>query len=144
MNKYDSHTRRFVQAFAFRNLHQAGVVWSVRDAAGRTILHADNVLIKNAKFVVQKGGQARVRATRQKEIHAGVKGELVVDPLEIAKVMPLMGAAAPQAFYNPYKNDTFVNFSNEVMTEADWVLLTSDNGKSVVKFVRGVRSLMVK
>lgn len=142
---YNSHQRRNLNVFVFRNLHQPGVVWSVRDDEGHTILHADNILVKNAKFVVQKGGQARVRLTRQKEIHAGVKGEVVVDPVQIAKIMPLMGAAAPQAFYNPYKNDTFVNFSNEELTEADWVLLTSTpEGKSAVKFVRGVRSLMVE
>lgn len=142
-SKYDSFSRRFLDGFVFRNLHQKGVVWSVR-VDGKTVLHTPHVLIKNARFVVQKGGQARVRATRQKEIHAGVRGEVVVDPFEIAKVMKLMGAAAPQAFYNPYKNDTFVNFSNEEMTEADWVLLTSsDDGKSVVKFVRGIRSQMV-
>lgn len=142
-SKYDSFSRRFLDGFVFRNLHQKGVVWSVR-VDGKTVMHAPHILIKNARFVVQKGGQARVRATRQKEIHAGVRGEVVVDPFEIAKVMKLMGAAAPQAFYNPYKNDTFVNFSNEELKEADWVLLTSsDDGKSVVKFVRGIRSQMV-
>lgn len=142
MSKFNSFERRFVKAFAFRNLHQPGVVWSVRDGNGRTILHSENILIKNAKFVVQKGGQALVRRTRRKEIHAGVRGELVVDPVEARTMVdriqnPHTGCC--RAYYNPYANDTFVDAAGEPVTDAECVLLTKGNdGKSQVLFLKVV------
>lgn len=130
---YNSHAWRHLEVFAFRNLHQKGVVWSVRDAEGHTILHTSNLLIRDAKFVVQKGGQARVRKTRQKEIHAGVRGTLVVDPAQMGVAKQLTETGC-RAFYNPYVNDTFVDSGGNMLEKASHVYLTSLDGKSCVLF----------
>ena len=135
-NKYNSRTKRFLNGFVFRNLHQPGVVWSVRDTSGHTVLHSGNILVRNAKFIVQKGGQARVRKFKQKEVHAGVKGEIIVDAAAICQIYStmIMGDSF-QAFYNPYVNDTFVDAANNVMETAAWVLLTERNSRSCVLFL---------
>jgi len=140
MKKFNSFERRFVKAFVFRNLHQPGVVWSVRDGNGHTILHSENVLIKNAKFVVQKGGQAQVRRTRRKAVHAGVRGELVVDPVEARTLFDrIQNSGCCRAYYNPYVNDTFVDAAGEPLVDAECVLLTKGHdGKSQVLFLKVV------
>ena len=136
MKKVNSHERRYFRGFVFRNLHQKGVVWSVRDSAGHTVFHADNVLIKNAKFVVQKGGQAKVRATRCKFVHAGVRGEIVVDPIESNSLVGALRCPHTgllRAYYNPYTTDTFVDSAGSPLSEASAVMLTHDaDGKSLV------------
>lgn len=133
MKKHNSHERRHLMGFVFRNLHQKGVVWSVRDSAGHTIFHADNILIKNAKFVVQKGGQAKVRVTRCKVVHAGVKGEIIVDPLIAGALTSVIFVNGRMAYYNPYKTDTFVDSAGSPLSEASAVMLTHDaDGKSLV------------
>lgn len=132
---YNSHQWRDLKVFVFRNLHQDGVVWSVRDAKGHTILHTQNILIEDAKFIVQKGGQARVRLTRQKEVHAGIRGNIVVDPMKMG-VVKTMCENGCRAFYNPYQNDTFVDVGGNALETAKFVYLTSSSdGKSQVLFL---------
>lgn len=55
------------------NLHKHQ--YSIR-SKGRVIMHADKVMLRDAKFVVQPAGRERVLATGQKSIHAFVRGEL--------------------------------------------------------------------
>jgi len=64
--------RRSLKGFAFRNLHQKGVTYSIRNTEGKTILHTYGVLIKDAEFVVSASGRERVRSTGKKTVHAGV------------------------------------------------------------------------
>jgi hypothetical protein len=128
---------RYLNGFIYRNLHQPGVVYSVKDnKTGLVALHSENIVVKNAKFVVQKGGQEKVRTLKRKQVHAGVKGDIVVDPVELATLLPKLQQSTKQARYNPYQNDTFVNENNEVLSHADYVLLTSSiEGKSLVLVV---------
>lgn len=126
---------RVLQAFVYRNLHQAGVCYSVKDrTTGKVAMHSNNLVVSRANFIVQKGGQEKVRQLKRKQVHAGVVGDLVVDPIELAKVLPAL-QSAPKARYNPYQNDTFVSDNNEPLTKADYVLLTSEDGKSSVRFI---------
>jgi hypothetical protein len=126
---------KILQAFVYRNLHQAGVCYSVKDrSTGKVAMHSNNLVVSRANFIVQKGGQAKVRQLGRKQVHAGVVGDLVVDPIELAKVLPEL-QSAPKAHYNPYQNDTFVSETNEPLTKADYVLLTSENGKSSVRYI---------
>jgi hypothetical protein len=57
------------------NLHKG--CWSVMDAGTRKVIgHAMQILIREASFSVSETGRERVRATRRKEVHAFVIGEI--------------------------------------------------------------------
>jgi len=120
--------------FVFRNLHHKGVVWSVRNKEGITIVHSNSVLIRNAKFVVQPAGRDKVRLNKKKTVHAGVKGEMVVDPVESSYVIAKFDQKKT-AYYNPYTVDTFVDIDGKPLLHADYVLLTSDGTKSKVIYM---------
>jgi len=126
--------RREVQGFIFRNLHHKGVVYSVRNSEGKTIAHSNSVLMRNAKFIVQPAGLARVRREKKKFVHAGVRGEVVLDPIEAANIIKNMDQSKT-AYYNPYKTDHFVDIENNKLDKADYVLLTSDGDKSKVIYL---------
>ena len=55
------------------NLHKK--CWSIRQA-GKPVVHSDFVEIKEPQFVVQQGGNARVRREKRKNVHAFVRGYL--------------------------------------------------------------------
>ena len=95
-------------------------------------MHSENVLVKNARFVVQPAGRDKVRATKCKTVHAGIRGELVTDPFEAAKLMGSVGVKT--AHYNPYTTDSFVGVDGEKLESASVVLLTSVDGKPRVFF----------
>ena len=58
------------------NLHKK--VWSVQDVkSGRVIAHRQFITIRDAKFVVRKGGQKRVREEGKKNVHAFAVGYLM-------------------------------------------------------------------
>jgi hypothetical protein len=105
----------------------------VRSSEGLTILHSENVLVKNARFVVQPGGRDKVRATRRKTVHAGIRGEVVTDPYEAASLLDKVDRGN-NAYYNPYTTDHFVGVNGEKLDTAGVVLLTSENGKPRVFF----------
>lgn len=127
------HQRRVFKGFAFRNLHQDGVTYSVRNSKGQTLLHTYGVLIKDAEFVVQAGGREKVRSTGKKTVHAGVRGEIVTDPVEIANITTQFNQNN-SAYYNPYKVDSFVKPDGEPIHSAKYVFLTSKEGKPRVLF----------
>lgn len=123
--------RRVLTGRAFRNLHHAGVVYSVRGSEGRTILHSENILIADALFVIQKGTQAAVRKKGKKQVHAFVQGRLIIDPMEAEKIMPLVRKSKETAYYNPFKTDGFVDRAGKPLKGAGFVYLTNDGkGKS--------------
>jgi hypothetical protein len=112
--KYNAHERRDMRVEVFRNLHQEGVVWSVRVEVdpGRwlTLAHSENVLVKDAEFVVQPAGHQKVIDTQAKDIHAFVRGTLVVDPVEARRHLHRFARQKPvQVYYNPYRVDKFVD-----------------------------------
>ena len=90
----------------YRNLHRK--CWSIKEG-NKPVMHADLLTVVNPSFVVQPGGQARVRREKKKYVHAFIKGELN------RRVMPSIGNTAVtgrRITYNPYKHDTFVWASN--------------------------------
>jgi hypothetical protein len=83
------------------------------------IQHALTLNLKDARFVIQKGGQARVRREGKKYVHAFVVGTLTDE-----QVKTHLGIT-----YNPYVNDTFVvRGNNAPISKANAVQFT-DNGK---------------
>lgn len=130
---------RKLQGFVYRNLHfKDRVVYSIRDTKGITIAHSECILIRHAKFVVQEKGRDKVRRNKQKNVHAGVKGEIVIDPFQASYITTNSIKQHDNiiAYYNPYETDSFIDINTkEKLLKADYVLLTSNNGKSRVHYV---------
>ena len=81
---------------------------SVRSAeTGLVINHADIVALDNAKFHVQPAGRAKVRREKRKNVHA-------YDSWQLCRPAgDLEGYSLDRAYYNPYKNEFFVNDKGE-------------------------------
>lgn len=71
--------RRSKPVEVYRNLHRAGVCYSVRQF-GRVVAHADSVELLDAAFVVNAAGHARAVRTGQRNVHAWVRGFLATSP----------------------------------------------------------------
>lgn len=97
------------------NLHKS--MWSVRHK-GKVIQHRSDVHIKDAQFVVQPAGRAKVTKTRRKNVHAFVRGQLSV---------PFITQGFERVRYNPYKFKTFVDAKTESpLATSDMVYLDSE------------------
>ena len=103
------------------NLHKDK--FSVRDK-GRVQRHADAVLMRNVKFVVQPAGRAKVLLEQKKNVHAFVRGEVTnndgISPLDWP---------SERVKYNPYNNMTFVSYGTGMpIYEADlaWMVIHND------------------
>ena len=60
------------------NLHSK--IWSVQDCkSGLVIDHVNHLSLEQAKFIVRKGGQKRVRTEGKKNVHAFAVGYLATD-----------------------------------------------------------------
>ena len=84
----------------YRNLTRE--CWSIQEKTSkgwRVIGHQHHLILKDARFIVSKAGQARVRREGKKYVHAYVEGELVS-----AIERPKSGRTIR---YNPYFSDTF-------------------------------------
>lgn len=88
------------------NLHKdcySVLDWEPRSRKkGRLVCHLSELMLKDAKFVVQPSGNKRVRDEKRKNVHAFIEGEWH----EYAKrsTFVMMGKVR----YNPYKNVAFV------------------------------------
>ena len=87
--------------------------WSVRDVkTGKVIDHTNQIYIKDAELVVRPAGRARVLKTRQKNVHAFVRGYI---DLESGKNNEGCFWRSPNLWlvkYNPYSNESFVVHAN--------------------------------
>lgn len=92
-----------MRVFVYFNLHRK--CWSVKalegPRKGRVIHHMDRLALDLVEFRVSAAGRARVLRERKKHVHAGVVGELRND-------IPTITGWWEQAYYNPYKVETFV------------------------------------
>ncbi|MEF8794321.1 hypothetical protein [Thiohalorhabdus sp.] len=68
-----------MRSFVYWNIHKKK--WSVKalegDWKGKVIAHAPTIRLDNVRFCVQEGGRDRVLKDGQKNVHAGVVGDLV-------------------------------------------------------------------
>ena len=108
------------------NLHSK--IWSVQDVkSGRVCDHVQHISLTDAKFVVRKGGQKRVREEGKKNVHAFAVGyvaeEQVTASQGSARDLQLMFKVRSyhwhRVTYNPYKHDYFMLGEEEV--PRDWV-----------------------
>ena len=100
------------RSYVYYNLQRH--VWSERQA-GLVVGHPEFIWMQNARFLVGKAGQKRVRLEGRKNVHAGVSGEWIArinDSMESDIVNMFhddaMSGDAVLVTYNPYQNDTFV------------------------------------
>lgn len=97
------------EVFVYFNLHKK--CFSVKDVkTGLVIAHTDKIELEEVTFKVSEAGRQRVLAEKRKNVHAGVKGKYVGSP-------KFLDFGRPQATYNPYKYDSFVNKDTEEKLE---------------------------
>ena len=102
-----------MKVYIYRNLgskyRKSGeVMYSVRDTkTGRVVDHRSFVLLEDVTFRVGKAGQAEVRRTGTKAVHAGVQGTRVPLMTQEGYFELLLEQWIP-VYYNPHKVDTFV------------------------------------
>jgi hypothetical protein len=106
------------------NLHKK--CWSIRQS-GASVIHADFVEIKEPQFVVQQGGNARVRREKRKNVHAFVRGYIT----ERVGIFPKKQKLVT---YNPYKHTSFVQRGSEQpICNAEYAVLDIANKKPIVE-----------
>ena len=94
------------------NLHKK--CWSIQDCkSGLVCDHLERISLEQAKFVVRKGGQKRVREEGKKNVHAFAEGWVAREQDEDHTHYWY------DITYNPYKNDYFMIGRDEV--PRDWV-----------------------
>lgn len=108
----------------YRNLRRGD--YSVQDAATRRVIdHRTELSLTDARFVVSEAGRQRVLATRRKNVHAFIVGEL--DERTNSAPSYLYGDKLPgrRVRYNPTRDLTFVeDFSGTPIYAAARVHLT--------------------
>ena len=111
------------------NLHKK--CWSVQCCkSNKVVLHANELTLTKCNFVVRKAGQKRVREERRKNVHAFVVGE-------ITEAHPYRMPDNWRVSYNPFKNDTFMQGDDSILTATDVQLITSSMGNPEVYAMRG-------
>ena len=106
------------------NLHKK--CWSIRQA-GKPVVHSDFVEIKEPQFVVQQGGNARVRKEKRKNVHAFVRGYLTDRVGIFPKNQKLVT-------YNPYKHTSFVERgTDKPICSAQYAVLDITDKKPLVE-----------
>lgn len=84
------------------------------------LAHGNAIILENVQFTVNERLRQQVLAKRQKNIHAFVKGEFTY----AGAVENFSTKGMRQAYYNPYKVDSFVDAeTGEKLEEASWVIL---------------------
>ena len=83
------------------NLHKD--VWSVQSCKTNLVIdHKSHMTLKDAKFVVRKGGQKRVREEGKKNVHAFAVGYLISSKQSSYHDWD-------RVKYNPYTDDYFMH-----------------------------------
>ena len=87
------------------NLHRK--CWSIRQS-GKPVIHSDFVEIKQPQFVVQQGGNARVRREKRKNVHAYIQGMRMRESLIDDYYTGIDINDWQEITYNPYLHKSFV------------------------------------
>ncbi len=105
---------------------------------GKVISHWNHVMVRDADFVVSAAGRERVRREGRKNVHAYVRGELVLDNQTQAKATPLAwGLGWPEVRYNPYRDE---HFMVKITNDSSWLLILK--ARRVILVVGGAGPLM--
>lgn len=106
--------------FCYFNLHKK--VFSVRNEKTKKVEHHSSIVVlKNCTLKVSQAGRKRVLQERKKNVHAGVRGELIsiedvsFDENEFIELT-----------YNPYFYDSFVVKSNKTPVKTAETVILKD------------------
>lgn len=112
-----------MQVKVYFNLHQR--LFSVMHK-NRVIGHAENLELKNCRFVVSQAGRQRVLREGRKNVHAYVIGDV-----ECKNRTECLDNYVPVR-YNPYRTSTFVMPSGEPVHGASSVVLKINGNQPLV------------
>lgn len=106
----------------YRNLHKGCL--SVQQG-GLVKCHADNVVLRDFKTIVNPKGQERVRREKAKNVHAFIEG-FVVDAKESWKGMFDFGWG--ECYYNPYETDHWTDLeTGQAVDCGEYVDIAADS-----------------
>lgn len=90
----------------YRNLHKNG--FSIKQNS-LVVAHADKILLKNCTFHVNKRGRQKVLITKQKNVHAYIKGFICESIMGTSIHNEWKGKYkfSAKIEYNPYKYENF-------------------------------------
>jgi hypothetical protein len=98
------------KSFIYRNLRTK--TWSRKESNGRVSDRPLEAIIYQPKMIVSAPGRERVRRSRKKVVHAGIKGIVAavskVETFDATKRSILLNLGFREITYNPYLYDTFV------------------------------------
>ena len=104
--------------------------WSVRsregDTYGKVVGHLDSCVVVSVKFVVNPKGRERVLREQRKNVHAFVRGDLLMKRMP-GTIDSYDGWA--EVSYNPYKASKFLG-KNKIPLESAQLVLLSTDGKA--------------
>lgn len=101
--------------YIYRNIHTGTFSLKYK---GKVIRHPKSCIIHNVDFKVSVKGQQRVRLEKRKNVHATLAGTHITRENSIGFDLDNF----ERVFYNPYKNNTFVDSSNNSVYHADEVI----------------------
>jgi hypothetical protein len=96
-------------------------LFSIR-MGGKVVRHCGYAFVWKPKFVVQPAGRAKVFATKRKNVHAFVRGTLMVSG-------PRDDGMFAVVRYNPYEAGHFMLEDGTPVESADFAMLDLVNGK---------------
>lgn len=116
------------RVFVYFNLHKK--CWSVKALSGEfkglVLVNTDVVYLRDVTPKVSEAGRQRVLREKQKNVHAGIVGHLVLP-------QDFEGDSEKSITYNPYKYEGFVYRDNEKpFKESDWCKMDSVGKVSVL------------
>ncbi len=113
-----------MKTFVYRNLHKK--CYSLRGITPRRVFaHEKFIVLENAIFQVNQNGRLKVLAEQQKNVHAGVNGNLKLVGYEAICHFHAHKSFWQEVYYNPYKTTSFVlRESNTPIYEAKEVFLS--------------------
>lgn len=120
----------------YKNLHKD--CYSVRamegPMKGLVIAHCNNIVLKDAKYIVSEKGRERVLRERTKNVHAFVEG-YIVSLVTIGKSgfdypihTQLPFETSYEVTYNPYKFSSFVYKESHTPIEKSCYAVLNSNG----------------
>ena len=114
-----------MKCFIYRNLNRKGYVYSLKAMEGphkgRVVALATAITVVDARFVVSDAGRERARKEGQRNVHAGVVGNVVniqqhtkrlPHPIKVAETF-VRKANGTSVTYDTWKYDTFVRRDDE-------------------------------
>jgi len=107
------------KVFIYRNLHYKGYTYSVKCLRLKRVIERKSVIIiKDAQLVVNQKGRQRVLREKRKNVHAGVKGQLLS-----RTPVSLKGLKKIRISYNPYHCNHFTGPNGEAILNAKYVVI---------------------